>query len=357
LQPDGKAVVCGNYRSGANDLTFVLRLTTSGALDTTFANGGIFRDTTILQGPFCTLAMQPNGSIVTTAPDNPATTYSFRLDSLGALDSTYGTSGRSSVDFVAGGQETPYDTVVLPDGRLRVIGNALAGDKGMVVGLTANGARDASWGTNGLVLTDLGVGSDYLDGGVELQPDGNIVASGDGQAAGGWRMLVYRFTPTGGLDTTFNTTGYVALDWGSGIESNWGGLILQDGKIVVGGSNDLGANVNRAVERLDGTATIADYGGGSLWSSGAATSLFGMCLAAVSNASTTLTTAPGATCGASDGAWWRAIPKNRITGPDLATSATGVANGTVDLRFGLKVGSTQRAGKYGAQVVFEVIAP
>ncbi|MBC7462270.1 MAG: hypothetical protein H7287_12985, partial [Thermoleophilia bacterium] len=46
LQPDGKAVVCGNYRSGANDLTFVLRLTTSGALDTTFANGGIFRDTT-----------------------------------------------------------------------------------------------------------------------------------------------------------------------------------------------------------------------------------------------------------------------------------------------------------------------
>jgi hypothetical protein len=83
-----------------------------------------------------------------------------------------------------------------------------------------------------------------------------------------------------------------------------------------------------------------------------ATSHFGACLRTVANAAATWT--PDAACGASNGAFWNAVP---TTASQIASASTGVNNGTANLRFGMRTSSTQPAGDYIAPVTFTVVAP
>lgn len=81
---------------------------------------------------------------------------------------------------------------------------------------------------------------------------------------------------------------------------------------------------------------------------------------AVGDAGTILKTVDGDNdCTASDADPWRPVARVAADGTGtLATSTSvGATTTTIDLLFGLRVGSSQPAGQYSAPVTFEAVAP
>jgi len=78
------------------------------------------------------------------------------------------------------------------------------------VKLTANGAVDTSFGTNGLVTLDIGTGNDSPRTAI-VQPDGKIVVSGHTSNAGVVTTLLFRLLPDGQFDSGFGRDGVVNI--------------------------------------------------------------------------------------------------------------------------------------------------
>ncbi|GGJ53750.1 hypothetical protein [Deinococcus roseus] len=103
LQPDGKIVVAGTsiLTAGSNEDFVAVRYTTSGALDTSFGNAGITQisfGSNIGQEQANGLDLQADGKIVlagrTRSSGGNYDLAMVRLTTAGALDSTFGKSGR-----------------------------------------------------------------------------------------------------------------------------------------------------------------------------------------------------------------------------------------------------------------------
>lgn len=111
------------------------------------------------------------------------------------LDPSFGTGG--VVRPFPDGSATAV--VVQADGDIVAVG--LAGDDFALVRLTPDGIPDPSFGTTGVVTTDLG-DIDSLSA-MAIQPDGKIVAVGNSGDA----LAVARYTLTGTLDAGFGSGG------------------------------------------------------------------------------------------------------------------------------------------------------
>lgn len=136
--------------------------------------------------------------------------------------------------------------------------------------LTA-GDLDLSFGTGGYVLTSprvesqsAGYSSDAAFGGVEAQPDGNILVAGpSSKTTGTWPFStttnnwgVVRLTSSGSLDPTFGSGGRVLTTVGNQDSNNQphGTALQPDGKLVVVGTIDVDTKVGRT------TTTDRDFG-------------------------------------------------------------------------------------------------
>lgn len=114
----------------------------------------------------------------------------------------------------------------------------VAGNSGVSIALgrfDATGVLDASFGTNGVVITSLDsarVGANAM----EIQPDGKIVVAGGYEKDSVRDFLVARYHPDGRPDSSFGTFGRVQTDLGSGSFDVATAIAMQpDGKIVVAG--------------------------------------------------------------------------------------------------------------------------
>src|SRR5437867_8726816 len=192
LQPDGKIIAAGtvfvDFNPGdISDTDFALaRYNSDGSLDTTFGNGGtVMTDYFGFEDDVFSVLIQPDGKIVAVgSANNPATFYDFaaaRYLSNGAIDTTFGVSGKVSTDF---------------------------GDQNF------DRARSAA-----------------------LQSDGKIVAAGFAISQNGvvQNFAVARYTSNGILDTTFSGDGSTQLDCGDDCQSANKVLLQRDGKIVTVG--------------------------------------------------------------------------------------------------------------------------
>jgi uncharacterized delta-60 repeat protein/RHS repeat-associated protein len=183
--------------------------------------------------------VQSDGKILVIGANSGAGVV-IRYNADGSLDSSFGSSGVSSISGV-----WLYDAAIQSDGKIVVVGN----DNWDFVALRLNtdGTIDTSFGTSGYTTIDFG-GNDYAAG-VALAPDGKIVMVG---ITGGLDWAVVRLTTGGALDTTFNSTGKTTLDWGG---TDWakGVTVQSTGKIVVVGTqNGVGGvarfNVNGSLD-------------------------------------------------------------------------------------------------------------
>lgn len=128
LQPDGKVVVVGTIYAGPVTDFFVVRLTKTGALDTSFGNGGRVIINQDREDYFTNVAVQPNGKIVATGTTTDETqpgrwvSVTVRLNSNGTFDSGFASGGilyhRMPGYLAPYEYELPSDLEILNDGRI-----------------------------------------------------------------------------------------------------------------------------------------------------------------------------------------------------------------------------------------------
>jgi uncharacterized delta-60 repeat protein len=122
-------------------------------------------------------------------------------------------NGKNDSSFGLYGVEREFDTFISPkveavviqsDGKIIIGGSVLNdGDRDFYLArYKSNGERDASFGTDGKVITDIGSVDDELWN-LAIQNDGKILAAGSANGVGGYA----RYNADGTLDATFGENG------------------------------------------------------------------------------------------------------------------------------------------------------
>jgi len=137
------------------------------------------------------IALQSDGKMLVVNrnvefPGNTSQTIT-RLTENGALDTSFGTNGSTTVTFVNqdGSLAVPFDIALQADdkillgGAIRTLSSTTGYDLA-IARLTANGIPDNGFGFNGRITTDV-AGNDYGHS-VLLQPDGKIILAGESDA-------------------------------------------------------------------------------------------------------------------------------------------------------------------------------
>jgi uncharacterized delta-60 repeat protein len=238
LQPDGKIVLAGDSRLQPA----VARLRANGALDTTFDGDGKKLFSWGALGRVTAVVVAPNGKILLGGFSGPegGNIQVARLKANGALDTTFATGGIAAVDF--GGDDFAEAMARQADGRIVVAGRSTTAGA-VVARLRATGALDPDFGGDGRVTLP-GGGSASA---VLVQPDRKIVVAGN--ASGSAKMTVTRLMPDGSPDATFDGDGTATIDFGSTADIAGGAVLQPDGKIVVAGYTQDSEDV--AVARLN----------------------------------------------------------------------------------------------------------
>jgi uncharacterized delta-60 repeat protein len=250
----GKIVLAGSsLQGGTRDFTLV-RYNTNGTLDTSFGNGGIV-NTSIGTGPAAAYgeAIQPDGRIVVVgyargASPGPNEFAVARYNANGSLDTSFGSGGTVITGF-AGLNDRANAVVLQGDGKIVAAGYATALDPSSGKNLESialarydsDGTLDATFGSGGLVTSDIFGGTNQVANAVVLDANGNIDISGSYSNSGGSVFLVARYTTAGALDSSFGTGGVVTTAFTGSNPSAYGIAIyppsdpVNGGKIVAAG--------------------------------------------------------------------------------------------------------------------------
>lgn len=326
LQPDGKIVVVGSFgviSTLATEAFGVVRYLPTGKIDTTFGSkGSRFAAITNFINMAYSAALQSDGKILVAGAISSAdgTTSEFglmRFTTAGALDSTFGSGGKVTTNFVgvqAGGVYNPATALVIqPDGRILVGGSASecakCGTDTALARYNTNGSLDSTFGTAGTVRvhTILGAPSALaiLSNGdfvgvngsniLQFSPQGTLRATVTGgtisaassgandlflsngtyyfagSAAGQFRhetdIQIFRFTATGTADSTFNNVPFMFSPTAHASSSDYvqGAALQTNGKLVVAGgsqaTNETGVarvNTNGSLDTTFGTGGVVN---------------------------------------------------------------------------------------------------
>jgi uncharacterized delta-60 repeat protein len=210
VQPDGKALVGGNFRVAAGVVrSGLLRLNTDGTLDTSFQPPNFFNPGGI-GGTINAIGLQSDGKILVggdfQGADSTQRQGLMRLNTNGSIDQTFNA-------FLNNGSTIIYDIIILPDARILIAGNFSIGDgNGNRIGiarLNSDGIHDSLVYQNIVEINK-----------IVLLPDGRLIA--------GNASSVRRFNVDGTFDPTFN----VVTVNGSVLDMH----LLADGKILVAGN-------------------------------------------------------------------------------------------------------------------------
>jgi uncharacterized delta-60 repeat protein len=197
----------------------------AGTLDQSFGTGGIATTSYNGPLPVAA-ALQSNGQILVAAGlyNTPAATEAFglfRYKANGTLDTTFGTGGIASANFTDFIND-PGDLAIQPDGKIIEVGTAESADGTVhafaIARFNTNGTLDTTFGTGGEVTTNfVGVGTGGRSNPAEsvlIQPNGDILVGGSATACGKVcpaETALARYSPDGTLDTTFGDDGTVAV--------------------------------------------------------------------------------------------------------------------------------------------------
>jgi uncharacterized delta-60 repeat protein len=162
--------------------------------------------------------------------------------------------------FDSPGKSDEFNGVsIQPDGKIVVVGHS--GFYPTVWRFNSNGTLDNTFGNAGMrSLPEVGILKSCL-----IQPDGKIVASGQGYLASGntslASYLVARFLPNGNPDINFNGTGFIEHRTGTSTSEKDEGagesVVLQpDGKIVTCGFSTSFTGENASIIRVNSNGTI-----------------------------------------------------------------------------------------------------
>jgi uncharacterized delta-60 repeat protein len=234
IQPDGKLVASG-YASISGNFDFATaRYNTDGSLDLSFGNNGIVTTPigTGIDFAFAS-ALQGDGKIVVAGVASIGGNYDIALVrylSDGNLDNTFGTNGIVTTDIGAVDQWVRAVAIV-NEGKIVVAGRT--NNDFMMARYNTDGSLDGSFGTAGFSVCDMNSGFDEAYT-ILVQPDSKIILSG--AVSNGTSVFgLARFSAGGVLDTGFGTAGKVLTSVGPDALAH-AAVLQTDGKIVLGGS-------------------------------------------------------------------------------------------------------------------------
>jgi len=269
VQSDGKIVLVG-YAAESSVTTSpvdfaVARFTAEGELDPTFDDDGLA--TINVAGELdraYAAALQSDGAILIAGEvrvnrSDVGDVGVARLTADGALDTTFGTDGVVHIDYAdpdsqdsnAGDSDRANDIAIQADGKIVIVGHAIVGSTAdfLIARLNADGTRDDSFGTEGLVTTPFGTLED-LAYAVVIQPDGAIVVAGQASSTTLTDFGIVRLLPDGSFDSSFGGAGSLIIDFFSSTDVATSLALQPDGKIVVGGSARNGTSIGVGLARI-----------------------------------------------------------------------------------------------------------
>ncbi|MBD2412417.1 DUF4347 domain-containing protein [Nostoc calcicola FACHB-3891] len=221
--------------TSANQNVAIKLLMNPGDLDFNFGNGGIVSTTPNIYAR--SVAIQPDGKIVVFGGFSQFDLARYNID--GSLDSNFGSAGIVNTS-IGTGSENGYSVALQPDGKI-VVAGYIWGDNSepnrpdfAMARYNADGSLDSSFGNAGKLITNFG---EDFGRKVLVQPDGKIILAGyigNGNAD----YVLLRYNTNGSLDTGFGNGGKVNGTKGYAV------AIQADGKIVVGGTDTNGSNIN-----------------------------------------------------------------------------------------------------------------
>ncbi len=189
IQPDNKIVATGFYKPGNVEAQMVVvRGNANGALDLTFGTNGVVKANIGNKSVGNFLALDAGGNVVvvgSTANVNANNTFLVvRLTSSGAFDSTFGTNG--IVTTAIGDISQAYDVALQADGKIVVVGSTTSSSNFLnqfaIARYNTDGSLDNTFGTNGIITT--AIGNNSIANAVDLQTNQKILAAGFGIANG-----------------------------------------------------------------------------------------------------------------------------------------------------------------------------
>jgi uncharacterized delta-60 repeat protein len=244
VQPDGKILVAGSYYPGF----LLIRYNPDGSLDSSFGGSGRVGTEFSYRGDVgYAIALQKDGKIIVAGHadfgDLFESQFEFalaRYNPDGSLDTSFDGDGRLTTDFF-GRDDEAYAVAVQPDGKI-VVGGSASNDLGFDFALARfnpDGSLDASFGDHGKLTTDFAGGSD-IGYDLLLQQDGKIVVAGVASDD----FALARYHPDGSLDVSFGSQGLVTTNLG-GVEEGYSAALEPDGKLILVGYShvdDTGSN-------------------------------------------------------------------------------------------------------------------
>ena len=252
VQQDNKIIVSINYYNGANDYNWgLMRFLPNGIPDSTFGFNGII----IYNNPSTyqlteAMTIQQDGKIILTGRQYLSYAESVgiitRIDSTGQVDSAFGNNGTVLISTpiaqgycVMLGVTMQTDFKIITTGySIEDLGGGFYDNHFLLARILPNGNLDTTFGTNGLVISDIYSGVEFSNESV-VEDDGKIVTVGSASKpfpnVQNYLALV-RYLPNGVLDSSFNNDGIVIenishTEGQSGTDIN----ICPDGGILASG--------------------------------------------------------------------------------------------------------------------------
>lgn len=276
IQADGKIVVCGMAYNGTLQQLMLARFTAVGSLDTTFSSVGYtISDQALPHYPHA-IALQTDGKVLVTGAYTVNKLFVMRYTTTGSLDATFATNGYlatnffnySSSNYLTNTYINCSRILSLSNGKILLSTNVINNGFGLIQ-LNANGSLDSTFGVNGVVSQTVGTdrsrflginstgkivtGGFSIGEGIEklvysttgfyesevnvhlLQSDEKIIAYYE-QSSGKTIALtkdsrLIRYNTNGTIDTTFGVNGVVDI---STINSNFSLYNLQKNVVIFG---------------------------------------------------------------------------------------------------------------------------
>jgi len=214
LLQNGKIINVFPYSTGNAYTAGAVLFDSTGTRDLTFGNSGLFNYTLDVAN-FVISAIQPDENIIIAMSKiSQPISYVLRLTPTGVLDSTFGTNGTAFVGDATNPVGEVNNITVLQNGKILIEGSTGFGATGIIARLNNNGTIDATFGSNGyLTRNDMG----YITTAIELT-NGDLLIAGISNAAGANEMIV-RYTLQSNLPlisfngTILSTTGIGTYQW------------------------------------------------------------------------------------------------------------------------------------------------
>lgn len=262
IQNDGKIIVGGKTYNGTSYDFALIRLNADGSLDNTFGTGGYVVTSVQSGNDFIkSIKIQSDGKILVAGTSYLGTWIQdfclIRYNSNGTLDNSFGTNGIVITDL-GSVSEFANSLVIQSDGKIVVAGHTTIGTQYdfAVVRYNSNGSLDNSFGTSGIVKTNIGTSNDEAYA-VALQSDGKILVAGGSYNGSNFDFALVRYNSDGSLDNTFNSSGKYTSDFYSSYDMAYSVFTQADGKIIISGTaENTGSNRDFASIRLNSVGSV-----------------------------------------------------------------------------------------------------